>query len=88
MFRDIFNGKPPRLFANGKSFLENAETALEMHYITRSGSIENSLKITDEDLIDGNFESENRWSEDPLLGENLNYLSQHAENASNKIECM
>ena len=24
MFRDIFNGKPPRLFANGKSFLENS----------------------------------------------------------------
>ena len=64
MFRDIFNGKPHRLFANGKSFLDNAETALEMHYITRSGSIENSLKICDDDdLVD-----EKRWSEDPLLG--------------------
>ena len=59
MFRDIFNGKPPRLFAT-KSLLENAETTLEMHYITHSGSIE----VCDEvDTIE-----EKRWSEDPLLG--------------------
>ena len=53
MFRDIFNGKPPRLPFGNKSFLENAETTLEMHYITRSGSIE-MMKICDEtDSVDG-----------------------------------
>ena len=63
MFRDIFNGKPPRLFAN-KSFLENAETVLEMHYITRSGSI----SVYDgQDLTDDNNDQK-RWNEDPLTG--------------------
>ena len=64
MFRDIFNGKSPRLFATGKSLLENAETVLEMHYITRSGSVS---VYHEEDLTD-NSENGNRWSEDPLLG--------------------
>ena len=71
MFRDIFNGKPPRLPFGNKSFLENAENSLEMHYITRSGSIE-MMKICDEtDTVDGKSEEEKRWSEDPLTGKKL-----------------
>ena len=70
MFRDIFNGKPPRLPFGNKSFLENAETTLEMHYITRSGSIEMMKTCDETDSVDGKSEEEKRWSEDPLTGKN------------------
>ena len=69
MFRDIFNGKTPKFFRNGL-LLDNAETILEMHYITRTGSLEVGDDEIDADIFQDALEEqvENHWSEDPLSG--------------------
>jgi CRISPR/Cas system CMR subunit Cmr4 (Cas7 group RAMP superfamily) len=66
MFRDIFNGKKSVSGLFGGSILES-ETILEMHYISRSGSLEVASDSYEWDEVDTE-EEEKRWHEDPLSG--------------------